>query len=239
MNEKRVILITGSSTSLAGEIAKELSKDNLIIVHYNDNEEKAILLKEKYNVEIIKSDFTSDNVGSFFEAILKKYNQLDVIINAASIFKKVEIENINKEILNKYNDIHSTFPLLLTIEFYKYLKRVEKKGSVINITDAMKDYYNKDRIPYYLSKNALSYQTKLLASSLSPILRINEVAPGFTIPKKDEIEFFKKVDRKLPFGITKVKEIVDAINFLINSNQISGITISVDSGISTLAKKML
>ncbi len=238
MNDKRVILITGAATSLAGEVAKNLSKDNLVIVHYNKSETYANYLKDKYNVKLIQADFDIVNVSDFFNEAYKIYNRIDVIINAASIFQKVSIENINRNLIEKYNNIHSTFPLLLTIEYYKHLKNENKKGSVINISDSMKDYYNVDRIPYYLSKNALSYQTKVLASSLAPIIRVNEIAPGFVLPKTFEEDYFKKIEKNIPYGITKVKEIIKAIKYIIDSEQINGICLNVDSGLSIMPKKI-
>lgn len=238
MDTKKVILITGAATSLASEIAKELSKDNLIIAHYNNSEDKALLLKEKYNMKLLKADFSTADVSTFFNSALEIYNRVDVIINAASLFEKIDINNLNKEVLDKYNNIHSSFPLLLTVEYYKHLKSSNRKGLVINITDAMKEYYNEYRISYYLSKNALSFQTKLLANSLAPIVRINEVAPGFVLPKEHEKEYFNRINNDIPYGITKVNEIIKTINFLINSEQISGICVNVDSGLSTRPKKI-
>lgn len=238
MNDRKVILITGSATSLASEIVKDLSKDNLLIVHYNKSVSNAKKLKENYSVKLIQADFNTANVYDFLNEAYNIYNRIDVIINAASIFEKVSIDNLNREIIEKYNNIHSTFPLLLTIEYYKLLKIEKRKGVVINITDAMKDYYNKDRIPYYLSKNALSFQTKVLASSLSPILRVNEIAPGFVLPKIKEEDYFKKIEKNIPYGITKVNEIIKAIKYIIDSEQITGICLNVDSGLSILPKKI-
>jgi len=242
MNKKRVILITGAATALASEIARGLVLNNKVIIHYNKNKEKALDLKKEflnYDIEIIESDFSQDSAFNFFNSTLSIFDDIDVIINAASIFEKIETEKINKEILDKYYNIHSTFPLLLSIEFYKYLKKNNKRGSVINITDSQIDDFSEGRIPYYLSKNSLSFQTKLLASSLAPIIRINEIAPGFTLAKDYEKKYFEKVNKVLPFNITKVTEIVKTINYLIESEQISGQCIKVDSGLSTLPTKII
>ncbi|MGD1823196.1 MAG: SDR family NAD(P)-dependent oxidoreductase [Pleomorphochaeta sp.] len=239
MKKKRIILITGAATSLAKEVAKELAKDNLVIIHYNNSEKDACNLKNEKNIKLIKADFSSVEPSAFFNSALSLYDDIDVIINAASIFKKVKIEDLNKENLNMYYNIHSVFPLLLTVEFYKYLNLKNTRGCVINITDSQINDFIEGRIPYYLSKNSLSYQTKLLASSLAPTLRVNEIAPGFTLAKEYEEKYFEKVDKVLPFNITNVLEIVNAINYFLNSEQVTGQCLKVDSGLSTLPKRIL
>ena len=242
MERRKVVLITGSATALAREIAFALAKDYRIIIHYNSNQKKALEIQSELgldNCKIIQADFTKVDVNDFFSSALNLFNQIDIIINAASIFNKIKTEDITREILEKYNDIHSVFPLLLSIEFYKYLKLNNKLGCVVNISDAQLDRPTDSRIPYYLAKNALSFQTKLLSNSLAPIVRVNEIAPGFTLAKEYEEKYFKKIEDVLPFGITKSKEIIDAINYFINSEQVSGQTLKVDSGLSVLPTKLI
>ncbi len=242
MNKKKVILITGGATSLAKEIALALSKENKIIIHYNNSEKEAIFLLNEIgedNCKIIKSDFTNDDPTLFFKKALSLFSSIDVILNTSSIFTKINIDEINKLEIEKYTNIHSTFPLLLTLEYYKYLRENKKTGVVINFTDAQLANPTLGRIPYYLSKSSLSLQTKLLATEVAPYLRINEIAPGFTLAKEWEVEYFDKINKKIPFGIVKVKEIINTINYLIDSEQVTGQSIKVDGGLSTLPLKLI
>ncbi len=242
MNEKKVVLITGGANALAKQIALALSKENKIIIHYNNSEKAALSalnLIGEINCKIIQCDFNKEDADKFFKKAVKLFGSIDVIINASSIFEKIDTEQLNKIIIEKYYNIHSIFPLLLTTEFYKWLKENNRVGSVINITDATIDKNVKNRVPYYLSKESLSFQTRLLAREFAPELRINEVAPGFTIAKKGEKEYFKKIDDVLPFKITKVDEINNVIKYFIASNQVSGQCVKVDSGLSILETKLV
>ncbi len=242
MDKKKVVLITGGATALAKQIALALSVNYKIIIHYNNSRDEALaLLKEigDNNCKIIQADFNKTDPVVFFERTLSLFNSIDIIINASSVFEKLRIEELNKEILERYNNIHSTFPLLFSIELYKYCLKSNKQGVVINISDAQLDIPGKGRIPYYLSKNALSYQSKLLASELAPTIRVNEIAPGFTLAKEWEKEYFKRLDNLLPFKITRVEEIVKAIEYFIDSEQVTGQYLKVDSGLSTLSTKLV
>jgi pteridine reductase len=242
MKEKKVVLITGGANALANEIAIALAKENKVIIHYNKSEKAAIsalnLIGDK-NCKLIQCDFNKEEAETFFKRSIELFGSLDVIINASSIFEKIDTSQLNKATLVKYYNIHSIFPLLLTTEFYKWLKVNNRKGSVVNITDATLEKNVKNRVPYYLSKESLSFQTKLLAKEFAPILRINEVAPGFTLAKKWEEEYFKKVDDVLPFKITKVEEINNVVKYFIASNQVSGQCVKVDSGLSILETKLV
>ncbi len=242
MNKKKVILITGGATSLAREIALSLSLENKIIIHYNNSEEEAkSLLKDigEEHCKIIKADFLNEDSAQFFKKAISLFSAIDVILNMSSIFTKININEINKFEIEKYTNIHSTFPLLLTLEYYKYLKENKKTGVVLNFTDAQLENPTLGRIPYYLSKSSLSFQTKLLAAEVAPNLRINEIAPGFTLAKEWEEKYFDKINEKIPFGIVKVKEIINTINYLIDSEQITGQSIKVDGGLSTLPFKLI
>lgn len=242
MIDKKKILITGGATFLAREISLALSKDYQLIIHYNKSEEDAkSLLKEigEDNCKLIQADFNRVDPKLFFKKALSLYGSIDILINASSVFTKIDTKNLNKDILEQYYNLHSIFPLLLTIELYNHLKKCNKRGAVINISDAQINMPTKNRVPYYLSKESLSYQSKLLSGELAPTLRINEVAPGFTLAKSWETSYFDKVDKLLPFNITKVNQIIKAIKYFIESEQVSGQCLKVDSGLSTIPIKLI
>ncbi len=242
MDKEKVVLITGGATALAREVAIALSANYKIIIHYNKSEEEAKKVAETIGEErckIIQADFNKVSAKSFFKEALSQFSTIDVVINAASIFEKTATEDVSRESVEKFFNIHSTFPLLLTVELFNHLNNKKKTGVVINITDAQLEKNTKNRVPYYLSKQSLSYQSKILASEFAPVLRVNEVAPGFTLAKEWEEEYFKKVNDVLPFKVTKVEQVIKAIEFFIKSDQVSGQRLVVDSGLTLLNEKLV
>ncbi|MBK5200086.1 MAG: SDR family NAD(P)-dependent oxidoreductase [Spirochaetaceae bacterium] len=232
--DKKVILITGGATRLAKELAKSLVSDNyLVIVHYNQSENDANLLKEELgrSCEIIQYNFLDNESKVFFEKVLSKFGRLDIIINAASIFSKQSLGEIDEKMIENYNIIHSNVPLLLTIYLYEHLVIRNERGSVINFTDAGLNRPSLNRIPYFLSKSSLSFQTKLLAKELAPYVRVNELAPGLIMPNNKDKDYFAKMEDKIKLGLGSYDDIIFSVNYLLNAKYITGEKIKVDGGL--------
>lgn len=229
---KQVVLITGGATNLAKDIAKSLmEKDYRVIVHYNESKEAAKLLQKEIGCELIQYNFLEKKTELFFNETLEIYSSLDCIINCASIFKKIPSEDLNEADLDLFQTIHSTTPLILATKFYKYLKNEEKRGSIINLTDAYLANPSFNKIPYFLSKESLSYQSRLLAKEFAPILRVNEIAPGLILEKEGEEKYFKTMENRIPFGIGNSSSIVNSIFYLLESDYITGEKIKIDGGL--------
>ncbi len=88
------VLVLGASGATGFEIANELQKRNAkLILHANQNSEK---LKCFENAEIIKCDFSDSNdVKSFMDTILKKYDKIDYLINSVSTIDKKHANTVN------------------------------------------------------------------------------------------------------------------------------------------------
>jgi NAD(P)-dependent dehydrogenase (short-subunit alcohol dehydrogenase family) len=232
--EKSVVLITGGATRLARNIAISLAKNNyLVIVHYNKSEEEALSLKEEMGdtCKLIQYDFFSHETKEFFNRAIELFGRIDFIINAASIFMKHEIQEIDEELLEKYNLIHSITPLLLSTSLYEHLQSRNKTGAVINITDASLKLPSKKRVPYFLSKESLSFQTRLLAAEFTPVLRVNEIAPGLIMASENDESYFEKMKKKNKMGIGTDYDIIGSILYLLQANYVTGETLSIDGGL--------
>lgn len=232
--EKRVVLLTGGATRLARKIAISLAKNNyLVIVHYNKSKDEALSLIDEIGDEckVIQYDFFSHNTKGFFNNAVELFGQIDFIINAASIFNKHKIYDIDEDLLEKYNLIHSITPLILSTSLYEHLIARGKKGAVINLTDAFLKLPSKNRIPYFLSKESLSFQTRLLASELTPVVRVNEISPGLIMSSDKDKSYFSKMEKINKMGIGNDLDIVSSILYLLSANYVTGETISIDGGL--------
>lgn len=232
--EKSVVLITGGATRLAKKIAISLAENQyLVIVHYNNSNDDAESLKAEIgeSCKLIQYDFFSRETKDFFNRAVNLFGRIDYIINAASIFMKHETNEIDENLLERYNLIHSITPLLLSTSLYNHLMMRSKRGAVINITDASLKLPSKKRIPYFLSKESLSFQTRLLAAEFSPVLRVNELAPGLIMPSAEDKSYFEKMEKKNKLGIGTEFDIASGILYLLQANYVTGETISIDGGL--------
>jgi NAD(P)-dependent dehydrogenase (short-subunit alcohol dehydrogenase family) len=232
--EKSVVMITGGATRLARKIAISLVKNNyLIIIHYNKSKDEALSLKNEMGADckVIQYDFFSHETREFFNRAVELFGRIDYIINAASIFMKHELDEIDEELLERYNLVHSITPLLLSTSLYEHLIARDRKGAIINITDAFLKLPSKNRIPYFLSKESLSFQTKLLARELTPTVRVNEIAPGLIMSSDKDESYFCKIKKTNKMGIGTDCDIIGSILYLLKANYVTGETLSIDGGL--------
>ena len=241
-NNKKIALVTGGSKRIGASICEELHKSNInVMIHYKNSKEDALHLKDKLNkirsnsTDIVQGDlFKTESYEKIISNVIKRFGQLDYLVNNASSYFPTQIGNLNED---DWSDLISTnlkAPLFLCQAAAKFLK--EKKGSIVNITDANENNPKKNYIIYNLTKSGLVSLTRSLAVDLAPNVRVNAVAPGAILWPEDGQEsevgyrenlisqtFLKKQGAP--------KNIAKAVFFLLSSaTYTTGEIINVDGG---------
>ena len=190
-NNKKIALVTGGSKRIGASICEELHKSNInVMIHYKNSKEDALHLKDKLNkirsnsTDIVQGDLCkTESYEKIISNVIKRFGQLDYLVNNASSYFPTQIDNLNED---DWNDLISTnlkAPLFLCQAAAKFLK--EKKGSIVNITDANENNPKKNYIIYNLTKSGLVSLTRSLAVDLAPNVRVNAVAPGAILWPED------------------------------------------------------
>lgn len=190
-NNKKIALVTGGSKRIGASICEELHKTNInVMIHYKNSKEDALHLKDKLNkirsnsTDIVQGDLCkTESYEKIISNVIKRFGQLDYLVNNASSYFPTQIDNLNED---DWNDLISTnlkAPLFLCQAAAKFLK--EKKGSIVNITDANENNPKKHYIIYNLAKSGLVSLTRSLAIDLAPHVRVNAVAPGAILWPED------------------------------------------------------
>ncbi len=233
----KTILVTGSSKRIGKEIAFFLAKKNAkVIIHYNKSKVDAYKtynhIKNNINPEcmIAKSNLESviEN-RNLIKKIIRKFGSLDIIINNASIFNKINFNNTTQKVWDEHFSVNLRAPFILAQELRKHLNN--NPGKIINLNDWKTT--RKSRFAYGVSKFALSGLTKSLALELSPSIQVNEIALGAILPPSDmnKHDYNKTSDN---FGPSKrmgeLSEINNLIEMLITNDYVTGETINLDGG---------
>ena len=235
--EARKIIITGGATRIGAAIAEKLSGQNKeIVIHYNKSKSKAESLKKKLqrygtNVYLVKGDLSKEkDINKIIKFSKLKLKYFDCLVNNASLFENDKLENFSSKSWDKHIYTNLRAPALLSKEFSKNVKG--KNNNIINIIDQRIFKLNPYFFSYTLSKTGLYTLTKTSAMSLSPIIRVNGIAPGPTIRNKRQSEkHFKSQYLATPLKQqVDVNEICNAVDFFIKNSSITGQVLAIDSG---------
>lgn len=83
------ILITGGTSGIGYELARQLCEKNTVIITGRNSEKLEKAKKELKNIHIIKSDVADpQEIVSLYEMVSKSFPHLNILINNAGISKK-------------------------------------------------------------------------------------------------------------------------------------------------------
>ena len=183
----------------------------------------------------VKTDLSrTAEINLLFDSVRKKYGRLDVLVNNAAIFRKVDLFDITEDIFDEFININLKNVLFCSIEGAKLMKtNPDKPCSIINISSLGAFENWTGFIPYSVSKAGVIKLTKLLAKRLAPDILVNSVAPGTVWIEGDENPNVDRGEEKnYPmerFG--KEKDINTLIEYLaLKNNWMTGQVITVDGG---------
>ena len=122
-------------------------------------------------------------------------------------------------------------PIFLAQQFIRQLGEGHR-GHIINILDWRAQRPGADHVVYTSTKAALTCATKSLALQLAPLVQVNGIAPGAILPPEDRNNWHEqRAIQSIPLRRTgSPQELVDAINFLLDSNFITGEILNVSGG---------
>lgn len=240
---EKVVLVTGSSSGIGREIVRKLANDYEVIIHYNNNYDNAIELKEeldslyKKDILMVKCDLSSEEeIDSMLSTIYDRYNSIDVLINNAGIAIDTDFLDKTKENFMKTLEVNLIAPFLLSKKVGLRMKD-NKSGVIINIssTNGIDTLYP-EGLDYDASKAGLINLSSNLANYLAPYVRVNTICPGWTntdMTKNLDEEFIKEEKKKILLErFAEPDEIASLVKFLISdeASYINNSIIRIDGG---------
>lgn len=134
----KVILITGASSGIGAETAREFSKHGANLALTGRNIENLDMVSEKCielspnkiaPLKIIGDIKNEKNIENIIDSTLKYFKKLDVLINNAGILLSGTIETTSLEQFDNIMETNVRGPYYLTMLATPYL--IESKGNII------------------------------------------------------------------------------------------------------------
>lgn len=235
-------MITGAGKRLGKEIAKSIAECGYdVVLHYNSSVKSSIEKTKKdftkYNVKVfpVKADLSKvSEIKKLFKTVKQKFGRLDLLVNNAAIFGKVDFFDIDEKIFDGFININLKNALFCSIEAAKIMKNSKEKNlQIINIASLGGILNWVNHIPYSIAKAGIIKLTQLMAKRLAPGILVNSISPG-TIWIENDKNKFVIVKEKEKYPLKKfgdADDITSLIKYLIKENKfITGHNFIVDGG---------
>jgi glucose 1-dehydrogenase len=207
-NQKRVVVITGSSRGIGKAIAKEFAKNNYSIL-LNARDEKELIetveeikkdVRDPNQVTYLTGDISEEKICiSLIEEAINKFGKINVLVNNAGISgPSRRTNNITSKDWDYVIDVNLRGTFLCTREALKYMTSGSNNNnninhlngnnkandydlnfSIINISSVHESIPMPYSAPYSASKGGMEMLTKNIALEVADKgIRINGIAPG-------------------------------------------------------------
>lgn len=236
----KICLVTGSTSGIGLATAKELSKDNIVVINdYKDISENFI--KDNFenisNVYFCRGDISNkDDIINIKNYIMDNFGKLDYLVCCAGILPlPCGIDTITDENIDRTIDVNlkGTFRCLNILG--NFIKETSRVGSIVTIASVDGIIGESYGVIYSTTKAGIISLTKSFARYFKGDIRVNSIAPGLIdTPLTDSIgeDPSWTTDISIIKRMGKPEEIANAIVFLLSDKAsfITGQVLAVDGG---------
>jgi len=234
----KVALVTGAGRRVGRALALALGDAGCrVAVHYGQSEkdakETAALIESMGSQAVtIQADLENPSeVESLAASVASELGPIEILVNNASIFDKIGLEELSPENWDRHFAINVRAPFLLAQAMQSQLGN-ESAGKIVNLNDWRTA--RPTRFAYGITKTALSGLTRTLALSMAPHVQANEISLGAILPPADVPLDRPRNEIQIDLGpadrMGSLNEVADAMMLLIKNDFITGETINVDGG---------
>lgn len=176
--QNKVALVTGGSTGLGADIARELQRQGFTVAVCGRRQEKLDVM-QACGIFGLQCDIANpEDVLRLKDWLLREFGGLDVLANCAGValprsrFMDVRFDEIEKMLrINVFGTLHVTHTLLPLVQ--------QRRGSILNFSSTLSQRPRAGTVAYSASKGAVEAFTRALAIEAAEHgVRVNCIAPA-------------------------------------------------------------
>jgi 3-oxoacyl-[acyl-carrier protein] reductase len=237
----KIILITGASTGIGAEAARQLAAGNEIILHYNSSADAAREVAQAVEAEGGTPHLAQADLGReagcwrLIDFVTDRFDRLDVLINnAGALIERRHVPELQWELMEKTFALNVFSLMLLSSRCLPLLEKGDQP-CIINITSIAMRHGAPSATIYGAAKGAVDSFTRGMAREAAPTVRVNAVAPGVIVtPFHEKVSSPERMKSWRESNLLKrhgtTDDIVSVIKMLIDNPFITGETVDVNGG---------
>lgn len=236
------ILLTGASTGIGAETARQLAEGNELFLVYNRSEKEARVVASEVEqlggmAHLIQCDVTKEShCIELINAIKEKTGYLDVLINnAGGLVKRQAADQLEWTLMEEIFALNA-FSLFKITSLAIPLLRKGTDPNIINISSVVIRHGAAGATMYGAAKGAVDVFTRGLSRELAPHIRVNTVSPGVIdtpfhhkVSTKEQMEAWAQSNPLKKNG--EPKNIAQVIKMCIENDFLSGENIDINGGL--------
>jgi pteridine reductase len=233
----KTALITGAAKRIGKALTEHLANHGWnVAIHYNSSESEAIQFQHQLSKEhpdqrfaLFKADLNRvEEVESLLPKVIQTIGSPDLLINCASVFKPSDLKNTSSVFFDEQMNVNFRAPFILIRSFAQQIKQ----GVIVNFVDTRIVNNQTKFAAYSLSKKALWDMTKMAALEFGPLIRVNAIAPGLTLPPEEKGEDYlwelaQNIAMKRPGGLDPI---LKSLDYILENEYLTGQLLFCDGG---------
>lgn len=171
----RTVLITGGSSGIGLELAKQLlQRGNLVIVTGRDQEKLDAAARALPGIHTFRSDVANpEAIVALYDSVIAQFPALDTLINNAGIMRNLNLNQVRDlHDVTREIDINLSGPVRMIQQFLPHLK-TRAQALIVNISSGLAF------IPFPISP--VYSATKAAIHSFTQCLRVQLAGTGVTV----------------------------------------------------------
>lgn len=177
------ILITGGTSGIGLELARQLCAQNLVIITGRDEEKLEAAKASLGRVHSLRSDASDTTaIAALHERVLTEFPSLNILINNAGMMRKVNLRDGSVDLVDINREVETNLsgPIRMTKLFLPHLEK-QHSAAIVNVTSGLAFVPFPISPVYSATKAGLHAFTQALRVQMSKTaVRIFELAPPGT-----------------------------------------------------------
>ncbi len=244
----KVAIVTGGATGLGRAISGKLADAgaNVAVNHpAPDADEASVSVSNIVDAGgaavAVEADVSNAiQVAAMVQEVVESFGAIDILVNCAGTTVFVDFKDLaglKESDWDRIFAVNVKGPFLCAQAVVPHMQE-RGAGVIVTITSGSGLSPGGSSIAYSASKAALEMTNKCMAQALGPQIRVNTVAPGMLATRwgaRFGKEGLERRRQSLPLKrLTSVEDVAESVLFAIRNDSLTGSTILVDAGGSTI-----